>query len=65
MLPTHECPGGCGSRIPRHDFACLDCWHRLPVPHRRAIVRHFRRNTKNRSLALFAAESWFTEHPPS
>lgn len=65
MPTTHECPGGCGSRVPRHRFACPPCWFRLPVPHRRAIERHHRRHTQSHSLAMHAAVNWFKEHPLS
>lgn len=36
---THECPGGCGERLPSHLFACTKCWRLLPHDLRQALVR--------------------------
>jgi hypothetical protein len=61
---THECPGGCGRRdVPRHRYACRECWYRLPDPHRRAIQQNHRHHSVGHAVAMHEAHTWFVEHP--
>lgn len=41
---THDCPGGCGRAVPRHWFACPDCWFRLPLSLRQPISDTYRQD---------------------
>ena len=60
---TCHCPGGCGRRHNPNRVACIDCWKRLPLPLRNAIVAG-RRNAARRAApehqrALDAAFAWY------
>lgn len=61
---SHACPGGCGTRVPRHRLACRACWPRLPLPLRRAIWTHHESGNKVAHLeALAAASRWYRDNP--
>jgi hypothetical protein len=59
----HACPGQCGQRVPRHKFACVHCWHRLPSRMRWAISYNYRRDRGAHMDSMRAAMSWYDEHP--
>lgn len=63
MIRTHSCPGGCGTQVPRHRFACRACWYRLPAAYRDAIRRNHRRKTTAHAAAMHDAHAWYEDNP--
>lgn len=66
MSDTHDCPGGCGAQVPRHQLACKPCWYRLPKPFRDAINYAYRNRAKNPTghrAALRKAFEWYRSNP--
>lgn len=62
MADTHDCPGGCGARVPQHQLACKPDWYRLPAPLRRAVNDAYRRRAvdpRPHRAALRAALIWY------
>lgn len=63
--PTHDCPGGCGTAVAHHLFACRDCWRRLPYAHRSLITTSYRRGDDERhARAMVNAMTWYRAHSP-
>ena len=62
-MKTHTCPGGCDRRVPRHHFACPDCWGRLPADLQCAIAASYMRDPATHVEALLDACSWYGDHP--
>jgi hypothetical protein len=64
---NHDCPGGCARRVTAKFFACHDCWHRLPGPLKRDVLRGYRlRGSGDSSVhveAMLAAVNWYRAHP--
>lgn len=66
MPETHDCPGGCGTQVPRHHLACRPCWFRLPAPLRddvNAGWRSRRADPAKHRRALRAASIWYRANP--
>ncbi len=66
MSDTHDCPGGCGGQVPRHQLACKPDWFRLPLPLRKAINAAYlarARNPTAHRAALRAAFDWYRANP--
>lgn len=61
---THDCPGGCGRRVPRHHFACRPCWYRLPVDLRRPIAATHGRDFGAHMAAMDDAIRWYATGLP-
>jgi hypothetical protein len=62
-MSRHDCPAGCGARVPGDRFACPTDWRRLPQVLRRAISMTFRRDPMAHAAAMSAAVAWYREHP--
>lgn len=69
---THSCPGGCGTELPNHLFACKKCFRQLPHDLRQGIVRtkRLRYLDAERLLAIHEAEDYLEglaagEAPPA
>jgi hypothetical protein len=63
---THSCPGGCGARVPHHQFSCKPCWFRLPKPYRDAIDNGYRQRRTSplpHRQAMRAAVLWYRDNP--
>jgi hypothetical protein len=57
----HDCPGGCGSQVPRHLFACKPCWWRLPADLRRPITATHGVDVRAHRAAMADAMRWYRE----
>jgi hypothetical protein len=62
---THECPGGCGTRVERTRFSCRSCWYRLPEKLRDRIRQAHHRNSEEHYVAMANARDWYADHPLS
>jgi hypothetical protein len=58
----HDCPGGCGARVPRWKFACKPCWFRLPREIREKISAQYRRDAAAHRAAMREAMVWYQDH---
>lgn len=64
--PTHDCPGGCGTAVPHHLFACRDCWRRLPSAYRVVIGRTWHHGAEEaHARAMVNAMHWYRENTPT
>lgn len=66
MPDTHDCPGGCGAQVPRHQLACKPCWYRLPKPLRDDVNAGYRTRATDPSAhrrALREASLWYRANP--
>lgn len=66
MSDTHDCPGGCGAQVPRHQLACKPCWFRLPKPIRDDINAGYRKRTADpgpHRRAMRVAFLWYSDNP--
>jgi len=64
---THACPGRCQRRVPRHKFACPNCWARLPAEYRGAILLAYRAGAPavmQHRQAMRAAALWYDDNTP-
>jgi hypothetical protein len=59
----HDCPGGCGNRVPHHLFACRRCWGRLPTSLRVPINETHLRAVVGHRQAMANALEWYRKHP--
>lgn len=58
VATTHDCPGGCGAKVPRSKLACLDCWYLLPAGLRRRVSAN-----RGRNLSVVAeALRWYRDN---
>jgi hypothetical protein len=72
---THDCPCGCGERIPRNKLACKAGWVRLPQPLRVEVTAAWRaigeaaddeaeRAARTQHTHLVRRSlTWFRNHP--
>ena len=61
---SHECPGGCGSRVPGALFTCKPDWFRLPHALRSAISAAWRDGDKSaHGQAMTRALDWYRRNP--
>jgi|AntDryMetagUQ889_1029465.scaffolds.fasta_scaffold86158_2 hypothetical protein len=60
-MKTHTCPGGCGHRVPRHHFACRNCWGRLPTDLRQPISVTYQRDPDAHMEAMADAMEWYAD----
>jgi len=62
----HPCPGNCSTKVVYSQFSCVDCWPRLPLPMREAILSSARRRYSEPQAhreAMSAAAAWYRQHP--
>jgi hypothetical protein len=59
--PDHDCPGGCGCRVPYRLLACRNCWYLLPADQRNAITRA---RGGHRLQLVGEAVGWYREYVP-
>lgn len=57
--PPHDCPGGCGSKVPHAKLACFECWWLLPEEMRKAITDA---RGHERLVEVGKAARWYREH---
>lgn len=65
-MATHECPGGCGSRVISVQLACRSCWFRLPKELRDEVNASYRSRTRDRmrhASAILQAGRWYRANP--
>lgn len=58
---SRRCPG-CTNRIPINEFACPDCWVRLPFRFQQPIQATFRRDEQAHQRALQSARAWYRDN---
>jgi len=61
VMKTHACPGGCGHQVPRHHFACRNCWARLPADLRQPISTTYQRDPVAHMDAMADAMEWYAD----
>jgi len=62
--PTHDCPGGCGTQVAYHLFACRSCWRRLPAVLRTPITESWRKKDhRAHRAAMLDARDWYKANP--
>ena len=65
VTDTHDCPAGCGLRVPRRHYACRVDWYRLPWEVRERILAAYRGGLAGEHIAAMdAAQVWFDQNPP-
>jgi hypothetical protein len=65
-VSTHTCPGGCGTQVAQHLFACRPCWSRLPRARRAAVMRGYDAGPlgEEHTTAMVDALDWYAANPP-